>query len=170
MINLNNDKGNFDIGLIIIRKFNRNKQLILNEYLSKLNKPYISLVYEDLSFVIGPYTIPRVTSCLECKIIRETDNNYYGDILKLFNNSDIDSREFVLDELLELGFSYVNTIIFKRILQSNDVIIENEIAQKIMEYSFMNSSWREHNLLKSTKCKNCFPDSEYDNSVFEVKL
>ncbi|MBC1886623.1 hypothetical protein [Listeria seeligeri] len=172
LVELNNNLEEiyYDYAIIITRKFNRKMQKNLNRNLYHMNKPYCSILVEEMNFSVGPQTIPTITSCLNCKNIHETDNNYYGNITTLFDDSDTESREFIPKKLLNLCISFTEAQVLKYQLQLNEGALESEIAQVAVEYSFLEGYWEERNIIKSPKCEVCFSKSVDTEQVFEVSL
>lgn len=169
ILNLNeNETDNYDIGLIVLRKFNRKNIKNINEKMFRKGIPYNSITFDNFSFEMN-YTIPKETSCLNCKIIREEDNNFYGEVFSLFNNSVNESKEYIPEEIIDLAFSFVRVQILKEILQDNKLSIENELAQTIYSYSLLSDGWNTHNLFKHPKCELCF-STGVNEDIFEVKL
>ncbi|AWC30336.1 hypothetical protein CG478_019745 [Bacillus cytotoxicus] len=125
---------------------------------------------DELSFSIGPQTIPHQTSCLKCKILWEQDDNYFGEIFKLFNSSNTISMEYVPDELFDLSLSFFIGQVIKWQLALFGDALEPELVQKIMEYNFLEGNWSEHNLLKNPKCDLCFQKNNSSDQTFEVNL
>ncbi|WP_251423543.1 hypothetical protein [Lactococcus muris] len=164
-----NLKCSYDYYLILTRQFNRKKQLDINESLFNIDKPYISLIFEPLTFSAGPLTIPQQTSCLNCKLTSEEENNYYGNFLRLFDDSEKESSEYIPEELLDLGINFINLQFLKQVLQETGQAIEPELAQTIMEYSLLDGVWIERQLIKNSRCEICFPRNE-GSQIFEVKL
>jgi hypothetical protein len=163
------DLSTYDYFLIVTRKFNRKQQIKSNKLLFSVGKPFISLIFEPLSFSVGPLTIPKQTSCLNCKLLFEEENNYYGKILKLFNDSDQESKEYLPEELINLGLDFTHLQVFKQTLKEIGEALEPELAQNIMEYSLLDGTWTERSLIKNSRCQVCFPGEE-QSQIFEVKL
>lgn len=169
IVNLNKYKtSTYDIGLIVLRKFNRKSIKNTNQKMFENSIPYNSITFDNFSFEMN-YTIPKETSCLNCKMIREEDNNFYGNIFSLFNNSNNVSKEYIPKEIINLAYSFVNVQILKEIMQDNELSIENELVQTVYSYSLLNEGWNTHNLFKHPKCELCFSKNINEN-IFEVNL
>ncbi len=159
----------YDFGIIVARKYNAKKWLEMNAKFFINNKVFYPILFEETAFTIGPQVIPHHTSCTNCMRIHELENNYYGEIIGRFDQLDTESTEFIPDELVNLAFSFVRNQLIKDSLLENGTAIEPELAQKIYSYQFLDGIWKEHNLLKSPKCKLCFPNSINDGQIFEVQ-
>lgn len=169
IVNLNEKMtDDYDIGLIVARKFNRKSIEQYNEMMFNKNVPYNSIIFDNVSFEIT-YTIPKETSCLNCKRLRETENNVYGDVFSLFNHSSHTSKEYVPEEIAQLAYSFVKVQMLKEAMQMNGLSVENELIQTVYAYSLLNDGWRTHNLFKHPKCELCFPPT-VNRQIFEVSL
>ncbi|ELK4353991.1 hypothetical protein Q6879_002086 [Staphylococcus pseudintermedius] len=169
VVNLNEEvTDDYDIGLIILRKFNRKRITKCNEMMFNNGVPYNSAIFDNVSFEVT-YTIPKETSCLNCKRLRETENNVYGEVFSLFNDSSHESKEYVPEEIIQLALSFVAVQMLKEAMQMNDLSVENELIQTVYAYSLLNEGWRTHNLFKHPNCELCFPES-VNTQVFEVRL
>ncbi|WP_241692426.1 hypothetical protein [Staphylococcus pseudintermedius] len=106
---------------------------------------------------------------MNCKRLRETENNVYGEVFSLFNDSSHESKEYVPEEIIQLALSFVAVQMLKEAMQMNDLSVENELIQTVYAYSLLNEGWRTHNLFKHPNCELCFPES-VNTQVFEVRL
>lgn len=169
IINLNDENDEYDIGILMNRKFNYNMALKNNQILFENGKPYISLLFSPLSFELGPETLPEQTSCLRCKRLWELDNIDDGNLLSKFDESDSCGTPYILDEILSLAYSFLNTQILSTILNINGFNIQLGLTQHVLEYDYLNNNLTTHNLLKNPKCRLCFQKYYRSlNQTFEV--
>ncbi len=169
IVNLNNTNHEYNIGILMNRKFNYNMALKNNQILFENGKPYISLLFSPLSFELGPETLPEQTSCLNCKRLWELDNINDGNLLRTFDESGNAGTPYILDELLSLAYAFLNTQVLSTMLNINGFNIELELAQHILSYDYLNNNLTTHNLLKNPKCELCFQKSYKSLSqTFEV--
>lgn len=170
VINLNdNPSAEFDIGIIMNRKFNYNLALQNNNNMFKKGKPYISLLFKPLMFELGPETIPGQTSCLNCKRLWEVNNINDGNLVSIFDESHEISNQYILEELFPFAFSVLNMQILNTILNLNGFNIEMSLTQKSICYSFLDGNLVNHNILKNQKCPLCFDNYQHSlEQVFEV--
>ncbi|PCF87915.1 hypothetical protein [Staphylococcus intermedius] len=169
IVNLNEKAtDDYDIGLIVVRKFNRKSIKHYNEMMFHKGIPYNSITFDNVSFEMT-YTIPKETSCLNCKGLRETENNVYGDVFSLFDDASHTSQAYVPDEIIQLAYSFVKVHMLKEAMQMNGLSVENELIQTVYAYSLLNDGWRTHNLFKHPQCELCFPPT-VNRQIFEVSL
>lgn len=161
---------NFDFGLILSRDSNVKQYLQYNRKLYSTGKVFDSLLFSQFSFLIGPHTVPKYTSCIECMRLHEVDNNFYGNILTEFDKIDIDSQEFIPELMLNLGLSFYEIQVLKQILSDRKDAVEVENSQKVLSYQLLEGIWEEHHLLKHPNCSCCFPREMANKQIFEVNV
>lgn len=161
---------NFDFGLILSRDSNVKQYLQYNRKLYSTGKVFDSLLFSQFSFLIGPHTVPKYTSCIECMRLHEVDNNFYGNILTEFDKIDIDSQEFIPELMLNLGLSFYEIQVLKQILSDRKDAVEVENSQKVLSYQLLEGIWEEHHLLKHPTCSCCFPREMTNKQIFEVNV
>lgn len=103
--------------MILSRDSNVKQYLQYNRKLYSTGKVFDSLLFSQFSFLIGPHTVPKYTSCIECMRLHEVDNNFYGSILTEFDKIDIDSQEFIPELMLNLGLSFYEIQVLKQNLK-----------------------------------------------------
>jgi len=156
--------------LILSRDSNVKQYLQYNRKLYSTGKVFDSLLFSQFSFLIGPHTVPKYTSCIECMRLHEVDNNFYGNILTEFDKIDIDSQEFIPELMLNLGLSFYEIQVLKQILSDRKDAVEVENSQKVLSYQLLEGIWEEHHLLKHPNCSCCFPREMANKQIFEVNV
>lgn len=147
---------NEDFAIIIGRKDNMLSLLRYNEILVNKGVPFLTILLEPFSFLVGPLTVPHMTPCLNC-ISYNYIKNQLGtkDKFSKLYSAFPDTSETIPEVTLGVAVKIVEIQIIKYLIRMEKNQNSLRVSNSILEYDVFNDQIEWHPVLKEIKCRVC---------------
>lgn len=160
-----------EYALIVGRKSHEKELLEANEYAYRHVNAYFPVLIEPFRVECGPMVLPGETPCLQCLYNRIGKNTLFPGERAAFKDLGIRNHTELFEPVYSIGFHMALIQLIKRWMLDKGIIIEQELQNLVWEYSFLDGTISQHNIVRDRDCPLCFPSRKpSDLNVWNAKV